>query len=62
LEISWAQLGTNWMNSAPKIAPEMDASPPITIPTRNVIERKTSKLSGATKAIASALSAPATPV
>ena len=34
LEMSWAQLGTNWMNSAPKIAPEIVASPPITMPVR----------------------------
>src|SRR5207244_11772939 len=60
LEISWAQLGTNWTNSPPKMAPEIDASPPMTMPTRNVIDRNTLKASGATNAIASALSAPAT--
>src|SRR5437016_10851378 len=49
-EISCAQFGTNWMKSAPKIAPEMDASPPMTIPTRNVIDRNTLNASGATKA------------
>ena len=27
LEMSWAQLGTNWMNSAPKIAPEIGGEP-----------------------------------
>src|SRR2546422_2192245 len=53
-EISCAQFGTNWMKSAPKIAPEMDASPPMTIPTRNVIDRNTLNASGATKAMASA--------
>src|SRR5207247_9438378 len=61
-EISCAQFGTNWMKSAPKIAPEMDASPPMTIPTRNVIDRNTLNASGATKAMASAERAPATPV
>ncbi len=61
-EMSWAQLGTNWMKSAPKTAPVIDASPPMTMPTRSVMERNTLKASGATKAMASALSAPATPV
>src|SRR2546422_2076207 len=42
-EISCAQFGTNWMKSAPKIAPEMDASPPMTIPTRRS-EEHTSEL------------------
>ena len=60
--MSWAQFGTNWMKSAPHTAPEMEASPPMTMPTRNVIERKTLKASGATKAMAPAVSAPATPV
>ena len=50
------------MKSAPKIAPEIDASPPMTMPTRNVIDRNTLKASGATNAMASAESAPATPV
>jgi hypothetical protein len=27
METSWAHFGTNWMNSAPKMAPEMEASP-----------------------------------
>ena len=62
LEISWAQFGTNWMNRAPKTAPEIDASPPMTMPTRKVIDRNTLKVSGATNAMATALRAPATPV
>ena len=55
-------LGTNWMKIAPKIAPGIDASPPITTPTRKVIDRNTVKLSGATKATTMPPSAPATPV
>jgi len=62
LEISSAMLGTNWMNSAPYSAPESEASPPTTIPTRKVIDRNTLKLSGATNCTAIAPSAPATPV
>jgi hypothetical protein len=41
LEMSWAQFGMNWMNSAPNTAPEMVARPPITIPVRNVMDRNT---------------------
>src|SRR5262245_62176937 len=48
LEMSWAQLGTNWMKSAPKTAPEIDASPPMTLPMSRVTDRHTSKESGAT--------------
>ena len=44
------------------MTPGTDASPPTTIPTRNVIDRNTSNASGATNAIVIALSAPATPV
>src|SRR4051794_33541610 len=62
LEMSCAQFGTNWMKKPPRIAPEIDASPPMTMPTRNVIERNTLNVSGATNAIESADSAPATPV
>ena len=54
--------GTNWVNIAPKIAPGIEASPPITMPTRKVIDRKMLKLSGATNWTAIAPSAPATPV
>jgi hypothetical protein len=61
-EISSAMLGTNWMKSAPYRAPEIDASPPTTIPTRKMMERKILKLSGATNCTAMAPSAPATPV
>jgi hypothetical protein len=60
--MSWAQFGTNWMNSAPKIAPEIVARPPMTMPVRRVIDRKTLNESGATNAMATAESAPATPV
>ena len=48
LEMSWAQFGTNWMNSAPKTAPEIDARPPMTLPISSVIDRNTLKESGAT--------------
>ena len=48
LEMSCAQLGTNWMNSAPKIAPEIVARPPMTMPVSSVIDRNTSNESGAT--------------
>ncbi len=60
--MSWAQFGTNWTNRAPKIAPEMVARPPITTPVKSVMDRKTLKESGATKAMVMPLSAPATPV
>src|SRR3954451_10202295 len=62
LEIWSATLGTNWMKIAPQIAPVMEASPPTTMPTTKMIDRKMVKLSGATKATAMAPSAPATPV
>ena len=35
----------NWMNSALNTAPEMVESLPITIPVRNVIDRKTLNVS-----------------
>jgi hypothetical protein len=47
LEMSWAQFGTNWMNSAPKTRPEIDARPPMTMPIRRSPTRKTLKESGA---------------
>ena len=50
------------MKIAPKIAPGIDASPPTTTPTKKVIDRKTVKLSGDTKATQIAPNAPATPV
>ena len=62
LEIWSARLGTNCTKKAPQKAPVIDASPPTTMPTRSVIDRKIVKLSGATKATAIAPSAPATPV
>ena len=40
LEMSWAQFGMNWMKSAPKMAPEMDASPPKTVEmVRKLVEQ-----------------------
>ena len=42
-------------------APEIEARPPITMPTRNEIDTKMLKLSGATNWIVMAPSAPATP-
>ena len=48
LEMSWAQLGTNWMKRAPKMAPEIDARPPMTMPIRSVMDRNTLNESGAT--------------
>ena len=62
LEMSWAQFGTNWTNSAPYTAPEIVANPPITIPVSSVMDRRMLKESGATNAMASAESAPAMPV
>src|SRR5207249_10431787 len=62
LEISWAQLGTNWMKNAPKTSPEIDASPPMTLPIRSVIERNTLNESGATKAMTESETAAATHV
>src|SRR5262245_6009863 len=62
LEMARAQVGTKRMKMAPKIAPEIVASPPMTMPVSRVTDRNASKESGATKAIARALSAPATPV
>ena len=44
-------LGTNSMKTAPKIAPEIEATPPTTMPTRKLIDRKIGKLSGATNCI-----------
>ena len=49
------------MNRPPKMAPEMEANPPTTTPTRKVMERKSVKLSGATNCTTIAESAPATP-
>ena len=48
LEMSWAQLGTNWMKSAPRTLPQMEPRPPMTMPMRKVTERNTLKESGAT--------------
>jgi hypothetical protein len=50
------------MNRAPKIAPDTEARPSITIPTRKVIERNTLNEPGATKATARPPMAPAIPV
>ena len=55
-------LGMNWMKIAPKIAPGIDARPPMTMPISRPIDRPTAKLSGATNWIAIAPSAPAMPV
>ena len=54
--------GTNWMKMAPKNAPRIEARPPTTTPTSRKIDSETVKLSGETKAITTAPSAPATPV
>ena len=50
------------MKSAPKNAPGIDASPPITMPISRLIDRPIAKLSGATNCTAIAPSAPAMPV
>src|SRR5262245_38068905 len=62
LEIWSARFGTNWMKKAPKIAPDIDATPPMTAPTRSPSDRKIEKLSGETNCVTSAPSAPAIPV
>src|SRR6267142_2403611 len=61
-EISSAMFGMNWMKNAPYRAPEIEARPPTTMPTRNTMDRKMLKLSGATNCTATAPSAPAMPV
>src|SRR5262249_27507357 len=62
LEIWSAKFGTNSMKNAPNTAPEIEATPPITLPTRNPSDTKIEKLSGDTNCATSAPSAPAIPV
>lgn len=60
-DTSSAMLGTNWMKSAPQIAPLTVAMPPTTMPMRKVIESRAGKLSGATNDTTIAESAPPMP-
>src|SRR5215471_19447338 len=62
LEIWSAKFGINSMKNAPNTAPEIEATPPITLPTRNPSDRKIEKLSGDTNCATSPLRAPAIPV
>ena len=61
-EISLAILGTNWMKKPPTMAPLMVTMPPTAAPTKNDSDKNRPKLSGATKPMTMADSAPATPV